>query len=77
MRVMLAIFYKSDIEIPMFINYFDKCYILNDGTNFECHPEYKSSLFVNTNEPEYPNNFTILDFEVYYRDFIFDECTVI
>ena len=42
------------------------CSIHNNGTNsYECHPEYKSSLFVNTAGPNEMNKFSVLDFEVY------------
>ena len=41
-------------------------YIHNDGTHgYECHPEYKSSLFVNTAGPDEINKFSLLDYEVY------------
>ena len=44
----------------------NKNYICNDGTHgYECHPEYKSSLFVNTAGPEDENNFYVLDYEVF------------
>ena len=40
--------------------------ISNDGTRgYECHPEYKSSLFVNTAGVDEENKFTVLDYEVY------------
>ncbi len=40
--------------------------INNNGTNgYECHPEYKSSLFVNTAGPDEENRFRVLDYEVY------------
>ena len=46
------------------------CCINNDGTNeYECHSEYKTSLFVNTNEPNEKNRFTVLDYEVYCIDY--------
>ena len=42
------------------------CSSRNDGTfGYECHPQYKESLFVNTNEPDEENYFKILDYEVY------------
>ena len=42
------------------------CYIPNNGTNsYECHPEYRSSLFVNTAGPDEYNHFSVLDYEVY------------
>ncbi len=44
----------------------DSCSINNDGTNgYECHPVYKSSLFVNTSGHNKKNFFTVLDYEVY------------
>ena len=57
------------------------CSILNnDGTNvYECHPEYKSSLFVNTAGPDEENKFSLLDYEVFgidyeNRDYIYGIC---
>ncbi len=32
---------------------------------YECHPEYKSSLYVNTDGPNVMNFFSVLDYEVY------------
>ncbi len=70
----------SDICIRNNCNEEDSCSIDNDGTRaYECHPEYKSSLFVNTNKP---NNifqyFSVLDYEVYrienYKDYIYELC---
>ena len=62
-------------------NGFDKSYrsIHNDGTHaYECHPEYKSSLFVNTAGPDEENKFSVLDYEVYcidnYKDYSYDIC---
>ena len=51
----------------------------NDGTlSYECHPEHKSSLFVNTAGPDEYNYFSVLDFEVYcidnYKDYIYNVC---
>ena len=41
----------------------------NDGTNgYECHPEYKKSLFVNSNKPDEANYFAVLDYEVFTHD---------
>ena len=38
----------------------------NDGTHgYECDPEYKSSLFVNSAGPNEGNEFSVLDYEVY------------
>ncbi len=54
-------------------------YIHNNGEGaYECHPEYKSSLFVNTAGPDEKNKFSILDYEVYcidnYKDYIYGIC---
>ena len=48
----------------------DNCNIVNiirnDGyQGYECHPQYKSSLFVNTAGPDEENRFSVLDYEVY------------
>ena len=41
-------------------------YIRNDGTRgYDCHPEYKSSLFVYTAGPDEPNKFRVSDYEVF------------
>ena len=42
------------------------CWI-TDPSNFqyECHPEYRSSLYVNTSDPDHCNWFSVLDYEVY------------
>ena len=61
-------------------NNFNLCSILNDGIHsYECHPEYKSSLFVNTAGPNEKNCFSVLDYEVYtsydsYKDYVFNSC---
>ncbi len=47
------------------------CYVIteNDGTHgYECHPEYKSSLFVNTNDPDIKNISQVLDYEVFAHE---------
>ena len=60
------IFGKEDIYISYKCNKEDSCYIYNDGTRgYDCHHEYKASLFVNTSGPDRPNYFTVLDYEVY------------
>ena len=60
------IFGNSDIDIGYNCTKENSCYIHNDGTHgYECHPEYKSSLFVNTAGPNEINNFSVLDYEVY------------
>ena len=41
-------------------------YIHNNGEGaYECHPEHRSSLFVNTAGPDEENYFSVLDYEVY------------
>ena len=38
----------------------------NDGTRgYECHSEYKSSLFVNTTGSDEGNRLSVVDYEVY------------
>ena len=47
----------------------DSCWIENDGKRgYECHSEYKSSLFVNTDKSDNKNYCSILDYEVYTFD---------
>ncbi len=42
----------------------------NNGKGvYECHPEYKSSLFVNTAGPDEENKFKVLDYEVFGIDY--------
>ena len=55
-----------DIAIVDRCNRENSCWIDNDGTHgYECHPQLKSSLFVNTAGPDETNYFTVLDYEVY------------
>ena len=50
-------------------NKLSRCSIYNSGERgYECHTEYKSSLFVNTAGPEERNDFTVLDYEVYCKN---------
>ena len=59
-------FGNCDIYINDNCNEEDSCSIDNDSRHgYECHPEYKSSLFVNTTEPDERNDFSVLDYEVY------------
>ena len=69
----------SVINLVSNCNEKDSCWIVNDGTiGYECQPEYKSSLFVNTKEPDRMNKFAALDYEVFgidnYKDYIYDIC---
>ena len=54
----------SDIYIGDYCNEEYHCSIHNNGTKgYECHPKYKSSLFVNTAGPEEKNHFSVFDYE--------------
>ena len=74
------IFGDYDIHIYDNCNKEDSCFIDNNGTGgYDCHHEYKKSLFVNTSKPDYRNRFSVLDYEVYYnfdiyKDFIYTRC---
>ena len=70
---------NRDLIIRDQCNKENSCFIYNDGEGaYECHPEYKSSLFVNTAGPNEENMFSVLDYEVYcidnYKDFIYNVC---
>ena len=61
--------FGNDICIDKKCNKEDSCSIRNDGNGgYECHHEYMSSLFVNTNKPDTNNYFSVLDYEVYTHD---------
>ena len=58
--------FYSDILIDHKCNEERRCSINNNGRHgYECHPEYKNSLFVNTAGPDEENDFSVLDYEVY------------
>ena len=58
--------HNEDLIIDAFCIADNSCSIQNDGTHaYECHPEYRSSLFVNTARPDEKNKFSVLDYEVY------------
>ena len=72
-------YYDRNIYITQDCNKNNCCYVKNDGTGgYECHPEYKSSLFVNTAGPDNTNYFSVLDYEVYcidnYKEYIDHLC---
>ena len=52
--------------------------IIDGYAKYEFHPQYKSSLFVNTAGPNEVNMFSVLDYEVYcidnYKDYIYNIC---
>ncbi len=59
-----------DIYIGYFCNKRNSCKILNTGTRgYECHHEYKSSLFVKTAGPDEENEFRVSDYEVFGIDY--------
>ncbi len=69
----------GDIAIISNCNEEDSCWIGNDGEGgYECHPIYKSSLFVGTGGHDQDNIFAILDYEVFrienYNDYIYHIC---
>ena len=50
----------------------NSCWICNPSYfQYEPHPEYKSSLFVNTAGSDNKNNFSVLDYEVYTSNYSF------
>ena len=58
------------LDVCILGNYLNNSFIHNDGTNsYECHSEYKSSLFVNTAGPDEDNKFSVLDYEVFGIDY--------
>ena len=58
-----------DIFICDICNEGSECKTGNDGTGeYECHPVYKQSLFVNTAGPDEENYFSVLDYEVFTHD---------
>ena len=60
------VFGNNDICIDDNCTEENSCYIDNDDTNgYKCHPQYKSSLFVNTAKANKENYFSVLDYEVY------------
>ena len=38
---------------------------LYDERGYERYPEYKCFFFMDTNEPDYRNDFSVLDYEMY------------
>ncbi len=59
-----------DIYIGKQCNKEDSCYIENNGyCGYECHPKYKSSLFVNNAKANKINMFSVFDYEVFGIDY--------
>ena len=60
----------GEISIYDHCNEEDICSINNaSNRGYDCHPLYKSSLFVSTAGPDERNKFTVLDYEVYGIDY--------
>ena len=58
--------HNSDILINKHYDVRNICWVQKEeDRSYEYHPEYKSSLYVNTNSPDRTNFFTLLDYEVY------------
>ena len=69
----------SDICIGDKCNEENSCWITHSSHfQYECHPKYKSSLYVNTNGPDYINYFSVLDYEVYSfdicKEYVYNVC---
>ena len=66
------LFSDRSIEIGDNCNREYSCSTENNGKGrYECNPEYKSSLFVNTAGPNEENEFSVLDYEVFtYECFV-------
>ena len=62
--------FKGDIHIDDKCNEEDNCWIGEPSDlQYDSHPEYKSSLYVNTDDPDNKNYFSVLDYEVYGIDY--------
>lgn len=47
----------------------NSCWINTNGEGgYDCHQEYRKSLFVNTDKPDSRNCFSVLDYEVYCQE---------
>ena len=58
--------YSSDIQIHDHCNEQKSCSIGNcKCSEYENHPQFESSLFVNTNGHNQENRFVVLDYEVF------------
>ena len=70
---------KGDIVIADNCTKESSCWINNPPCfQYECHPQYKSSLYVNTSDPDHQNNFSVLDYEVYSfdicKEYVYNVC---
>ncbi len=55
------------------------CWICDSSElQYECHPKYKSSLFVNSAGPDEPNKFSVVNYEVYSfdicKEYVYNTC---
>ena len=71
--------YVSGIHIYDECDTGNECFVKCDDTrDYECHPQYKSSLFVNTAGINEENYFYVLDDEVYclenYKEYVYNTC---
>ena len=57
--------YGSDLVISDNCNCNNRSHTYNDGRGYDCHPVYKNSLFVNTNDSDKSNHFIVSDYEVF------------
>ena len=57
--------YCSDLVISDNCNCNKESHTYNIGRGYDCHPVYKNSLFVNTNDSDKPNHFIVSDYEVF------------
>ena len=55
----------TDLYISDNCNSNNRSYTYNDGRGYDCHPVYKNSLFVNTNDSDKQNHFIVSDYEVF------------
>ena len=70
---------KGDINIADNCTKEDSCWINpSSAFQYEYHPQYKSSLYVNTSDPDHDNNFSVLDYEVYSfdicKEYVYNVC---
>ena len=69
----------GDINIADNCKKEDSCYITSPSYfQYDCHPQYKSSLYVNTAGPDNKNEFSVLDYEVYSfdicKEYVYNVC---
>ena len=72
-------FVDYSFNIADFCNFKNESYVRATGHwGYECHPQYKSSLYVNTAGPLDENHFYVMEYEVYtidnYIDYVYESC---